>query len=179
MTAATITEQLSQPFVGNIIDLFHIDLTPIGSTEEFFLTPSSSSPITFNSQVYTPFPITIEGLDRSLENAPGRVTLSISNMTQMLGAMILSYGDMVGGHVTYIRTFDNFLDGSANGGTNQSFPVLRYIIYQKAHYSQSGMRFVLTTELDRPGSMLPRRQILKSDVGTGNLYAPGMARFRV
>lgn len=176
MTAATIREQISQPFVGNIVELYHIDLNPIGVAEEFWFTPSSSVAISFNGQAYTPFPISVTGSDRDLNAAPGRVTLNVSNVTQQLAALVISYGDMVGGHVTYIRTFENFLDGKPNGGSNQSFPVQRYIIQQKSAFNQQTISFVLSTELDRANLMLPRRQCLKSQAGTAILWCPGMQR---
>lgn len=176
MTAPTIDAQLKQSFVGNVIDLFHIDLNPIGVAQEFFLTPSSNTPITFNGVTYNPFPVSISGLDRNTDAAPGRVRLNVDNTSQMLAAAVISYGDMVGGHVIYTRTFQNYLDGQPDGGTNQSFPVLRYIIHQKSIFNQQTIQFILATQLDRAGLMLPRRQCLKSDAGRTALYCPGMQR---
>ena len=176
MTAPTINAQLEQPFVGNIVDLFHIDLNPIGVAQEFFFTPSSSTPIQFNGETYNPFPIQISGLDRNQDAAPGRVKMTVDNTSQMLAAAVISYGDMVGGRVRYIRTFQNYLDGQPDGGTQQSFPILHYIIHQKSMFNQQGIQFVLTTQLDRAGLMLPRRQCLKSDAGRTALWCPGMQR---
>lgn len=178
MTAPTIRAQIAQPFVGNIVELYHIDLNPIGVAEELYLTPSSSTSISFNSQAYTPFPISLTGTDRDLNSAPGRVTLSVSNVNQQLASLVISYGDMVGGHVTYIRTFENFLDGKPDGGSNQSFPVQRYIIQQKSAFNSQNITFILSTELDRANLMLPRRQCLKSQAGTAILWCPGMQRTR-
>lgn len=174
----TIQEQIRQSYVGELVHLFRIDLNPIGVNEVLFLTPSASTTISFNGDTYTPFPITIEGLDRTLEGAAGRVKLSVSNVTQMLAASVIAYGDMVGATVEYIRTMKNFLDGEADGGTNQSNPVQKYVIIQKSRFSQQSIEFILATELDRPGLLLPRRQCLKSDVRNGSLYAPGMMRTR-
>lgn len=170
--------QLQQAYVGEIVDLFWIDLGPIGVSEEMFLTPSSDSNISFNGNVYTPFPIGITGSDRDLNAAPGRVTLSVSNVTQQLASLVISYGDMVGAHVTYTRTMSNFLDGQPDGGTNQSFPVQKYIIQQKSAFNRQTIQFVLSTELDRANLMLPRRQCLKAQAGSSILWCPGMQRTR-
>lgn len=175
----TIKEQIVKPNVGAFVDLFHIDMTPVGVNLHFYFTPSSRTPIAFGGETYNPFPIAISGKDTNSNGAPGRVTLMVDNITQMVASALISYGDMVGGHVTYLRTFENFLDGKADGGTSQSFPVQRYIILQKASFSQQSIEFVLGTELDRPGLMLPRRQCLKTNVGKGGLYCPGMVRTRL
>lgn len=175
----TIKEQLARPYVGAFVDLFHIDLTPIGVSQHFYLTPSSRTPIAFNGTTYNPFPISISGKDNTNTGAPGRVTMQVDNVTQMVASAVISYGDMVGGHVTYTRTMDNFLDGKADGGTQQSFPIQHYIILQKSAFSQQAIEFVLGTELDRPGLMLPRRQCLKTNVGKGGLWCPGMVRTRL
>lgn len=177
--ANTIREQSAKPNVGAIVDLFHIDMTPIGVPQHLYLTPSSSTPITFNGVQYTPFPISTGGKSTNVSGAPGRVTLKVDNITQMVAAAVISYGDLVGAHVTYIRTFDNFLDGAADGGTSQSFPVQNYVILQKTVFSQQSIEFTLGTQLDRPGLMLPRRQCLKTNVGKGGLWCPGMVRTRV
>lgn len=174
----TIQEQQRQSYVGELVHLFKIDLNPIGVDEILYLTPSASAVITFNGDDYTPFPIAIEGLDRSLEAAPGRVKLTVSNVTQMLAASVIAYGDLVGAKVDYTRTMKNFLDGEDDGGTNQSNPVQRYIIIQKSRFSQQSIEFTLATQLDRPGLMLPKRQCLKSDVRNGSLFTPGMGRVR-
>jgi lambda family phage minor tail protein L len=176
---ATIREQITKPNIGAFVDLFHVDLNPIGVATEFYFTPSSRTPILFNGETYNPFPIELGGADRNVTGAPSRVTMKVSNVNQMVAAAVITYGDMVGGHVTYTRTLENFLDGAEDGGTSQSFPVQRYIILQKSAFSQQSIEFTLGTELDRPGLMLPRRQCLKTNVGKGGLWCPGMIRTRL
>lgn len=179
MTASTIKEQLSQNYVGEMVELITIDTTPIGGTDVFHFTPSSNTPIAFNGVTYTPMPISISGLSRSMDAAPGRVNLQMSSMNGLVAAAVISLGDLVGSRVTSIRTFKNFLDGQTDGGTQQSFPVQRFIIYQKEVFSREAIQWVLTTELDRPGAMLPMRQCLKSDVSRNALFCPGMQRSRL
>jgi len=174
----TIKEQVKKPDVGAFVDLFHIDLTPIGQNQHFYMTPSSHTPIVFGGITYNPFPIALTGKDNSLEGAPGRVTMRADNVTQMFAAAVLSYGDMVGGEVNYLRTLDRYLDGKPEADSTQHFPIQRYIILQKSAFSQQSIEFVLGTQVDRPGLMLPRRQCLKTNVGKGGLWCPGMTRTR-
>lgn len=177
--ANTIKEQITEAYVGEVVELFVLDTTPIGGSMIYRYTPSSHTPISFSGHEYIPLPIAMQGLDRNLDSAPGRVALTLSSMNSMIFASIISLGDLVGARVTYIRTFKNFLDGQPQGGSNQSFPVQRFVIYQKTMFSPQGIEFILTTEIDRPNVMLPLRQCLKSDVGINTLYCPGMQRTRL
>lgn len=179
MTAPTIKEQLTQSYVGEMVELFTIDTTSIGGIDVFHFTPSSHTPISFNGIEYTPMPISISGLNRSMDAAPGRVNMQMSSMNGLVAAAVISLGDLVGAKVTHIRTFKNFLDGQEDGGMQQSFPVERFIIYQKEVFSRQAIQWILTTELDRPGAMLPMRQCLKSDVSRNALFCPGMQRSRL
>ena len=127
MTAPTIKEQITQPYVGELVELITIDTSPVGGTDIFRFTPSSDTPISFNGVTYNPMPITISGLSRSLDSAPGRVNLQVSSMNGLIAAAVITLGDLAGAKVTYIRTFKNYLDGQADGGLQQSFPIQRYI----------------------------------------------------
>lgn len=169
----TIQTQLGKPYVGAIVDLFEIDLTPIGSPNRYFYTPSSTSPITFDGNVYYPFPISIDGQEKTLNGAPGRLTLTVSNVNGLLAADVISKGDMLGAKVVYTRTFQELI------ATNESFPPVTMIIFQKSAFSRDTIQWILTSELDRPYTKLPLRQAMKKDLGIGAVYAPGMRRFRV
>lgn len=177
--ATTIAQQLSQPYVGEVVDLFHLDLRPIGQNLDFYFTPSSDRAIKFNNVTYQPLPISISGLNKDNNAAPGRVNLTVSNLTYMLAAMVVSYGDLVGARLNYTRTMKNFLDGQENGGTGQAMNWQRYIIFQKNVHNQEMIQWVLSTELDRPDLYLPLRQCLKSDIVGNSLWCPGMQRTRL
>lgn len=170
-----LKQQLGQPYVGEFVTLFILDTTVLGGYIYYF-TPSSATPITYNSNVYTPMPISIEGQDRILESAPGRPVLSVDNISKMLMAAMLSLGDLIGAEITVIRTMSNFLDGMPDADVTEHLPILRYTIIQKQAFSRTAIKFVLATQLDRPLSMLPKRQCLKNDQNTqGSLYCPGMS----
>ncbi len=184
MTASTIKEQLSQPYVGNLVYLFHLDMTPLGVSTQLYFTPSSSSVINFNGQAYTPMPVELTGISNNMVSAPGRATLRLGANTdgtysRMLVSLVISLGDLVGARINVTKTFENFLDGKPQGGTDQSFLTERFIIYRKDSFGPEGISWTVTSELDRPYVLLPLRQTLKSDVGTGALYAPGMQRLRL
>lgn len=184
MTAPTIKEQLKQPYVGNLVYLFNLDMTPLGVATQLYFTPSSSTTLTFNGQAYTPLPVEISGISNNMVGAPGRATLRMGANTtgtysRMLVSYVISLGDLVGARINVTKTFENYLDGKPEGGTDQSFLTERFIIYRKDNFGPDGIQWTLTGELDRPYVLLPLRQTLKSDVGTGALYAPGMQRLRL
>lgn len=176
----TIKEQINNPYVGELVHLISIDTTPITSPGEVLrFTPSSSTPINFGGQTYFPLPLEFDGMNRSLDNAPGRIGLKLANMNGLLAAKIITLGDLVNAKVKIVSTFKNFLDGETDGGSNQSFPEKRFIIFQMKGFSQQAIEWELASEFDRPVAMLPLRQCLKSDVGKNTLWAPGMQRVRL
>lgn len=182
---STLTDQINQPYVGEYVQLYHLDLNPLGENTHYYFTPSSSSPISFNGKSYVPMPINIKNISNTMNGAPGRVTLSVSGNTtsgtysRMLIGEIISMKDLVGARLTFTTTFKNFLDGEVDGGQGESFPPMRFIIYSKDNFGPDGISWTLTSEIDRPGVLLPLRQTMKSDVGTGALYSPGMTRLKL
>lgn len=197
--ASTIIAQIHDKYVGEMVELFKIDLLPIGINTQFYLTNSSYTPtigigggeseegglevissgetgtISFGGQLYSPFPIMCTNLSRSIANAPGRITLKVSKVNTLLAGVVQQYGDIVGAEFKRIRTFSNFLDGKVNADSSQHFPIEVYTIIQKSIWSPESIEFICATKLDRPGLNIPRRQILRDNV-RGSLYCPGVAR---
>ena len=169
--ATTILEQLHEKYVGEMVELFTIDLLPIGINVQYYLTNTSADPVTFQKKVYIPFPIECTNISRSA-TAPGRVTLRVSNVTSLLATVVQQYGDIIGAEVKRIRTFSNFLTGAVNADNGQHFPIETYTIIKNLQLPEL-IEFVCT-KLDRPGN-IPRRQILRDNV-RGALYCPGVAR---
>lgn len=173
--ANNIQDQLREKYVGEMIELYDIDLSPIGVNSKIYLTNTSATSVSWQGRTYQPFPLSSNGVSRNLTQAPGRISLRVSNVNNFLTAAVLTYGDLVGADVTRWRTFSNFLDGAPNADPDQHFPIERYTIIQKAAFNESLIEFVCATKLDRPGLMLPRRQILRDQVD-GALWCPGVAR---
>lgn len=177
----TLQSQLQQSAVGAIVELFDIDLSPIGVNSQYYLTSSATSTINWQGRSYQAFPIVCSNVDRSMDQAPGRVTLTVAaaqNQTiSLIGSILQQYGDLVGANVTRWRTLATFLDAGATPDPNQYFPIQRYTIIQKAVFNPTQIQFICATKLDRPGLFLPRRQILKDKVDNDySLYCPGVSR---
>ena len=174
----SLQDQIKEPNVGNVVELFKIDATSLGGSI-IYLTPSGLN-VSFGGQAYTPFPIQMSNKTYDAEAAPSRPTMTVSaTKGSILLNMILAYGDLVGAKVTYKKTFANFLDGAPDANPNEHFPEERFVIIQISSFSATGVSFVLSTQLDQPLLLLPRRQILRDNVGGQySLYAPGVSRVR-
>lgn len=173
----TIKQELNKEFIGEIIELYEIDLNPIGTNVIIRLTPHSENAVIWRSNTYSPFPIASTGAERSNTNAPGRVNLIASTNTTLLTSLMLQYGDLVGAHVTKWRTLSMYLDGRPAADPNQHWPVEKYIIIQRSSLNQENVTWVLANRLDQPGLVLPRRQTLRDVASRGSLWCPGQARF--
>lgn len=173
----TIKQRLSNHYVGDIIELYEIDLNPIGVSQIIRLTPHSESSVVWRSNTYTPFAISTSGQDNATNQAPGRVTLSASTTSVLLTSTMIQYGDLVGATVRKWRTLTMYLDSMPTADPNQYFPVEDYIIIQRSTLSQDGVSWILANKLDNPRLLLPRRQCLKDVASRQSLYCAGMNRF--
>lgn len=173
----SLLQQSKEAYVGDLIELVHIDLSLLGGTD-LYLTPSGMN-VKFNGIDYVGIPIQLTGTKVDIKSAPARVTMSVAaDRSTMLINMINSYGDMVGAKVNYTATFRNFLDDGEDADPTQYFPMERYIIIQKQSFNINGISFLLASPLDLPTLKLPRRQILRDDDSGRNLHAPGTGRSR-
>lgn len=174
----TIQEQVLNPFVGEIFEGYEIDLTPTGSPNVFHLSSTIRENTVWQGNTYSPFPIQADGGKVEKSGAPSRINLNVSNISKLLLAQISQYGDLVGANVTRWRTFKNYLDGQVDADPNQHFPVEKYVIIQKQSLNEEVIQFVMSSKFDRPGLQLPRRQILRDNIGSRGLWAPGVSRLR-
>lgn len=158
-------EQLVQrPALPPYIRLFTIDLTPIGLNEIYrytSMTGGDDKTVLFNGHPYAPFPIAIEGVDKTSSGAPPRATLVIANILdeKLFGTLAFTYNDIVGAKVIFTRTFSYYLglDSSV------SIPPLRYTISQKLNHDNTSLSFQLRSALDKENQKLPNRQMLRKD----------------
>lgn len=157
-----------------IVELYDIDATNIGGSAYYF-TPTVSSTetsIIWNGQTYTPFAIASEGWTRSSDGALPRPKLQIGSVDKIIQAAVISLEDLVGATVVRRRIFEQFLDGGGSPNPTALFPVDDYIINQKVSQTKQMITFELISFLDREGSKIPFRQMLRRDF-------PGLAATRI
>jgi phage-related protein len=107
-----IATDLKQPALPNYIELFDLDLTPIGGAVLRFTpnTVAGANAIIFGGNTYTPMPISGSGWETSIDGAAPQPTLKVSNVTKYVQGYLSTYKDLVGAKITRTQTFDKYLD---------------------------------------------------------------------
>lgn len=154
-----------------IIELFEIDLTPLGGALLRFHagTNELSQDIVWNGNTYTRYPIDVEGFSQSSGGSLPRLSIKASNALGALSAFLLQYDDLIGAKFTRIRTLKKYLD-TVNfiGGTNPTAdPSMKFdddifYIERKVNESYDIIEFEAVSSVDLAGLKLPRRQIIQN-----------------
>jgi len=176
----TFDENISSLTPGCYIELFEIDTTIIGGGDVFRFIPGGYdvAEVQWQGEEYTRFPIVIEGFEwNATSQAPTQPTLKLSNVNKFVLAAIITLGDIVGAKVTRWRTYAQYLDDGEQADANAHFPPDIYLVQQKTAHNKEIIEWTLSSALDLPGVMLPKRQVLRDET-TGNVYAPGVSKVR-
>lgn len=137
----TIQHDLQKDAVpGGLVELYTVDLNPVGVAEILYLTPNTNNgqSISFDGQVYTPFPIVGSGWEVSVDGKQPQPTLQVSNVTQFFNSYVALYQDLVGAKVTRTLTLEQYLDTTSYTRRN----LLNYS--QGANVTTSGWQKVNT-----------------------------------
>lgn len=169
----TIQQTLQKDALPALIELYKIDLNPIGVNEVFYLSPHSrdGEPVSFDGEEYLPFPIKTEGWETSYEGAAPQPTMHVSNITKLLQSYLTEYDDMVGALVTRTLTMEPFLDDGATPNPAQVFGQQTFVVEQMMVQNKLELQFRLTSILDSQRTKLPKGQVLRAEF-------PGAGRFR-
>ena len=177
----TFNQELQSFNQSGYVELFDLDTTNIGGGTVYRYTPHTytTSNITWRGNLYTAFPIEATGFEWSgTSAAPPKPSLTISQGTTMLFSAVLSLGDLVGAKVTRWRTFSRFLDGQLDADPDAHFVPDVFLIEQKVTHNKLIIQWTLVSPMDRQGLLLPKRQILKDEVSSSDVYFPGVSAFR-
>lgn len=156
------------------IELFTINLVPIGGPV-FRLTPHcypDGSPLVYGGITYNPFPITSTDWSVKGDGSASKPKIQVSNVEGFLVEEVSAYGDLVGGEVTRIRTFANYLDGQVDANPSAHFPIDKFTIDQKLSHDNQQMTWQLTNSIDKFNKLYPKRQC------TVHLF-PGIGSYRL
>ena len=148
---------------GALVELYIIDPSPIDPNASLIrlhnFVSRQTSPVVFQGESYTPFPIEASGFEVSSNGQLPRPAVRVSNLNGMLQSAIQQYDDLVGSIVIRKRTFEKYLDGEPDADPLVEFPADYYIIERKTHETRSEIEWELVTRADVEGAMLPRRQV--------------------
>lgn len=161
----TIQQDLQKDAIpSGLIELYVVDLNPIGAAVVFYLTPNTynGGPITFDGHEYTPFPMFSSGWDKAIDGKQPRPTLQIANATQFIQSYLNTYQDLVGAKVTRMLTLEKYCAHGSTPGA-QTIATNVFLVHQMSTREKDRVEFVLTTLIDRPGKKFPPGQVLRSE----------------
>jgi lambda family phage minor tail protein L len=168
----TIAQDLKQPVLPNYIELFILDLTPLGGPLLRFTpnTAAGASSILFGGNTYQPLPVAGSGWETSIDGSPPQPTLKVSNVTKFLQAYLATYKDFVGARLTRYQTLDKYLDNGSSPDSTQTFNMCVYMVEQKTKQNKYEIEFKLSAIIDSPQLKLPRQQVLRTEFPGAGLF---------
>lgn len=156
--------QLNQEFApGKMVDLFTIDLTPVGG-EILRFTPTTDGvggAVLFNGAIFVPSVSEMEDVAYSGSGQLPRATIKIQNISGAIIAESLANHDLLGMVLTRVRTYEIFLDGGSEPDSTQVFPPEIWILNRITEQNNIYCEWELTNPMDQQGRLLPGRQIIK------------------
>jgi lambda family phage minor tail protein L len=149
---------------GNIVTLFQLDTSKIGGSDEPFCFTTrmrEDNYISFDSVSYAALDINASGFLWDGKGAFPTPTLQISNVANLLTAVIIDLKDLVGATLARIRTFEKYLDDGDTPDPDQHFPIDYYTVEQKTKHNKVFVEWKLSSVLDQTGRQVPGRTILR------------------
>lgn len=168
---ATRINQLGQEFSpGKLVDLFILDMTPLG---QGFLRFSSTTDgaggiISWNGDLYVPTVSEMTDVQYTAVGQLPRPRLRIQNLTGAVIAASLANDDLIGMELTRIRTYEIFLDGGAEPDPDQHFPPEIWLVNRLTEQNNVFSEWELANPMDQQGRILPGRQIVRE--GCSHVY---------
>lgn len=169
---SSVYEELSKLAPSAIIELFEVRLSNElhGSNDIYRFhngcNAAISGNITWDGNSYSRVPIIADGFEYSSAGKLPRPTLTIANLDNTITALLVvvnattTGNDLTGAEVRRIRTLKKYLDGETAADPNAQWPVEIWEIDRKASENRDSVRFELAMKTDRPGSKIPRRQLI-------------------
>lgn len=161
---------------SGLVEMFTLDLTAIGDSVYRFHAGTNElrSPLVWQGLTYSPLPIIATGFEKNGQGTLPRPTIKVANITGVMGALVGSLDDLIGGKVTRKRTFVKYLDSVnfynsnlLNADPNQYFPDEVYFINRKISENKVFIEFELSSAMDVQGVLLPRRQVIQNTCAWG------------
>jgi lambda family phage minor tail protein L len=157
----TAAQQLLE--VGNFIELFTLDATPVGGGIEYW-TPNKPEPgtsITWRGQIYTTIDIMADGFEKSTSGTLPRPQLSVGNADNVVGALLTAYGDAVGLVVTRTRTLQQYLDGQPDADPDAEWPVDIFRVERKVSQNKRQVSIEIAAATDNEGAQVPAGFVIR------------------
>ncbi len=167
----TIKSDIQSLVTTALVELFEIDLTPIGVAENYFFHNDLNqigNDVVWQGQVYTRFPIEADGFEWVGSGTQPRPRVRVGNITGLLGALSRENQDLVGAKFTRRRTFLKYLDavnfasGNPTADANVHFNDEIWFIDRKSSENKVFVEWELASAGDLTNVLLPRRQCIQN-----------------
>lgn len=150
------------------LEFFVIDATAIGGSVYRFHAGTNElrQAVVWQGQTYQPIPVVATGFAKTTQGALPRPTLTFSNVTNLVGALVIETSGLLGAVVTRKRTLKKYLDevnfaaGNASADPLAGYADEVWKIDRVAKRNKLIVQFELASAMDVAGVMLPRRQVL-------------------
>lgn len=155
--------QLLEP--GNKFVGFELDASELGGGSLFFHAHRQSTPIFWQGEEYSPWPVEATGFTRTSEQQQNP-TINVANIDGTIGSMCLLYDDLVGAKLIMRRTLVKYLDavnfpgGNPTADPGEAFPDEIWYIERKVSEDKTVVQFELTSAANFNDQQLPGRQII-------------------
>lgn len=154
---------------GAILELFILDSSSIaggGLTYFHCGTNELKQPVVWQGNTYQPFPVKSDGFAQNSNGAMPRPTMTVADINGIIGALVVSLGDLIGSTLTRKRTMAKYLDAVnfANGVNPTADPTAAFtddifIVLRKSGHTSEFISFELCAGVDMEGDMIPARQV--------------------
>jgi lambda family phage minor tail protein L len=167
----TIESDIQKASAGSLVEMFEIDLSPIGIDEQYYFHNGINelgNNLIWQGQTYIRFPIEASGFEKNGSGQQPRPTLRVANIDGLIGALSVANGDLIKARFIRRRTFlkyldaVNFADGNPTADANVHFDDEIWFIDRKSSSNQMMVEFELVSAFDLQGVQLPRRQCIQN-----------------
>ena len=152
---------------GSLVDLFEIDLTPIGVNSSFRfhnMARTLTGSVYWQGQEYIAFPIEVNGFELQGDRQTPRPTVRVANVTGLISSLLKEMNDLVGAKVIRRRTLVKYLDAiNFTGGINPTADPNEHLrdeiwfIDRKSAETKTIVEFELSVPWDLEGTVIPKR----------------------
>lgn len=159
----TINETIQAFNADAIIELFTLDVTPIGgAVYRFTSNTDGGDAIYHDGNLYAPVPLEAEGFEQTSQGAYPTPKIRISNANPVINAAVNEYGGLEGAILTRLKTFAKFLDDGDTPDPSAHFGMDVYTVERKSSQNKVYIEWELSASIDQQGRHLPNRSILRN-----------------
>jgi lambda family phage minor tail protein L len=153
----TIPQEITSLSPPPLIQLYDLDLGPIGSTGTFHFVPGAldTGLVQWRGISYQAVPVECEGFEKSGQGSLPTPTIRIAR-NDVVASAVIAFNDIIGARLIRWQTFKNYLDGQPNANPNVYFPPDIFYFDQKTRHD-TVIEWKLAASIDQQGRQIPNR----------------------